>query len=73
MGDLLGRYKDDMSAEYLHTKALWLFRTEGPERKANRALQKALEGNEFVPAYLLVRSSRIFCAVIDLGRIRTSR
>jgi len=50
---LLDQFKDDAMAEWLYTRALLLFRREGPGRKANAALKKALQENKFVPAYLL--------------------
>jgi tetratricopeptide (TPR) repeat protein len=55
LGELLHRYHDDGGAEYLYTNALWLFRSEGAKRKANHALQKAMDENSFVPLYLLGR------------------
>jgi tetratricopeptide (TPR) repeat protein len=43
---------DDAGADWLYTKALWLFRTKA-RAKATRALKEALAANAFVPAYLL--------------------
>jgi hypothetical protein len=43
---------DDGAADWLYTKALWLFRTKA-RAKAARALKAALAANAFVPAYLL--------------------
>jgi tetratricopeptide (TPR) repeat protein len=53
LGKLLNEYKEDASASWLYTRALWTFRQEGAGRKANTALRKALEQNRHVPAYLL--------------------
>lgn len=50
---LLKQYKDDWSASWHYTTALLTFRREGASRKANRQLQKAIEHNGFVPAFLL--------------------
>lgn len=50
---LLDQYKEDASATWLYTRAIWLFRREGPSRKANAALRKALKANPHVPLYLL--------------------
>lgn len=49
---LFQQYKDDGAADWLYTKALWLFRTKA-RAKAMRALKEALAMNGFVPAYLL--------------------
>jgi tetratricopeptide (TPR) repeat protein len=48
---LMDQY-DDAGADWLYTKALWLFRTKA-RAKATRALKEALAANGFVPAYLL--------------------
>jgi tetratricopeptide (TPR) repeat protein len=48
---LMAQY-DDAAADWLYTKALWLFRTKA-RAKATRALKEALAANGFVPAYLL--------------------
>ena len=48
---LMNQY-DDAGADWLYTKALWLFRTKA-RAKATRALKDALAANAFVPAYLL--------------------
>jgi len=53
LGKLLNQYKDDISASWLYTRALWMFRREGISRKATEQLRKALEANPFVPIYLL--------------------
>lgn len=55
LGELLHRYEEDYSAEYLYTNALWLYRREGATSKSKRGLKKALEENRFVPLYLLRR------------------
>ncbi|HEX6293452.1 MAG TPA: hypothetical protein VFZ66_30000 [Herpetosiphonaceae bacterium] len=52
LGELLDRYKEDESAAWLYTRAIWLFRREGPGRKANAALRKAFRQNPHVPLYL---------------------
>src|SRR5439155_12527362 len=52
LGKLLDAYKEEWSANWLYTRALWLFRREGPGRKANAALKKAFEQNPFVPALI---------------------
>jgi tetratricopeptide (TPR) repeat protein len=50
---LIKRYKEDWSAVWQYTQALLAFRRTGATVGANRALQEALEKNEFVPAYLI--------------------
>ncbi|MDI7275397.1 MAG: hypothetical protein QME94_05425 [Anaerolineae bacterium] len=55
LGELLHRYEDDYSAEWLYTNALWLYRREGATPKSRRALKRALRENEHVPLYLLGR------------------
>lgn len=50
---LLDRYPDDGASAWDYDRALWLFRKEGPGRKANQALAKALKANQFVPSFLL--------------------
>ena len=52
---LLNEYKEDGSARWLYTRALMAFRKTGASAKSNRALQKALSANPFVPPYLLGR------------------
>lgn len=54
-GELLREYEDDGSANWLYSRALWLFRREGESDAAEAALREALEQNEHVPAYLLGR------------------
>lgn len=50
---VLKRYKDDASAELTWPAALLEFRQSGNGDKSQRALAKALESNEHVPAYML--------------------
>jgi len=54
-GELLSRYEDDGSAEWLYNHALWLFRREGGSPNAARSIKEALAENKHVPAYLLGR------------------
>jgi tetratricopeptide (TPR) repeat protein len=51
LGQLLDQY-DEGSAEWLYTRALWLYRRDGGSRKATKALKEAFEQNRFVPLYL---------------------
>lgn len=53
--ELLKRYKNDAAATWRYSRALWLFRQEGASKRANSSLRKAIEQNQFVPAYLLGR------------------
>lgn len=53
LGKLLTQYKGDGTADWLYTRALWLFRTEGASAKAHKALRKAVDANPFVPEFLL--------------------
>jgi tetratricopeptide (TPR) repeat protein len=53
LGKLLDQYKDDATAAWLYTRALWLFRKEGATKAAGDALVKAFKQNLFVPLYLL--------------------
>lgn len=50
---LLAEYKDDASAEWLYGRALWAFRRYGASTEADRRLGEAMEGNRFVPFYML--------------------
>jgi len=50
---LLEQYDDDIAATWLYTRALLLYRQEGPGSRANKALQAAKARNRFVPFYLL--------------------
>jgi tetratricopeptide (TPR) repeat protein len=51
LGQLLDQY-DEGSAEWLYTRALWLYRCGGDSRKATKALKGAFKQNPFVPLYL---------------------
>ncbi len=53
LGKLLDQYEDDVTAAWLYTRALWLFRKEGATRSAGALLVKAFKQNLFVPLYLL--------------------
>jgi len=50
---VLDRYKSEISAAWLFSRALCLFRREGKGRKASAALAKAFDANPHVLAYLL--------------------
>ena len=52
LGDLFKLYEDDGAAAWLYSRALWVFRTEGPSIRANKYLKEALKQNRFVPSYL---------------------
>ncbi|MGA9768474.1 MAG: hypothetical protein WBV94_05495 [Blastocatellia bacterium] len=52
LGQLLDQYDEERSAEWLYTRALWLYRRDGDSRKATKALKEAFEQNPFVPLYL---------------------
>jgi tetratricopeptide (TPR) repeat protein len=51
--ELLAQYPDEWSAQWAYTQALQAFRRHGAGRKADHALQRALEVNPHVPLYLL--------------------
>jgi len=51
LGQLLDQF-DEGAAEWLYTRALWLYRREGGGRKATKALKEAFDQNPFVPLYL---------------------
>lgn len=53
LGALLKGYEEEASTEWLYTRALWLFRSEGASPRASRTLQEAFEENRFVPLFLL--------------------
>src|SRR5215210_3441636 len=53
LGALLKEYEEEASAEWLYTRALWLFRSEGASPRASRTLQEAFDENRFVPLFLL--------------------
>ncbi|MFY9194413.1 MAG: tetratricopeptide repeat protein [Methanoculleus sp.] len=52
---LLEEYEGDPMAAFMYSEALWLFRKEGAGSNADAALDEAMEGNPFVPRYLLGR------------------
>jgi len=51
---LLERYEEDISADWMYARALYMFRREGAD-SARSSLKEALETNPFVPNYLLGR------------------
>lgn len=55
LGKLMEQYEDDAAAAWLYNRALRVFRQEGASERANTCLKEALEGNRFIPAYLLGR------------------
>lgn len=55
LGELLEQYEDEASAYWLYTRALFRFRTEGASERAAGELEEAIEGNPYVPLYLLGR------------------
>lgn len=66
---LLKRFPHDGASAWDYDRALWLFRKEGPGRKANQALARALKANQFVPSFLLGQKSipRALPAAIGVG------
>jgi len=50
---LLEQYGDDIAATWPYTRALLLYRQEGPSSRAKKALSEAKTCNRFVPLYLL--------------------
>ena len=50
---LLEQYGDDIAATWPYTRALLLYRQEGPSIRAKKALSEAKTCNRFVPPYLL--------------------
>jgi tetratricopeptide (TPR) repeat protein len=50
---LLEKYGDDIAATWPYTRALLLYRQEGPSIRAKKALSEAKTCNRFVPLYLL--------------------
>ena len=57
LGELLKDYEDEASAHWLYTRALFRFRTEGSSERAITELEEAIEGNPYVPLYLLGRKN----------------
>jgi tetratricopeptide (TPR) repeat protein len=57
LGELLEQYEEEASAYWLYTRALWRFRTEGDSERAAGELEEAIEGNPYVPLYLLGRKN----------------
>jgi tetratricopeptide (TPR) repeat protein len=55
LGKLLKDYKEDGSATWLYTWALWAYRQEGDGPGSRRRLKEALKQNKHVPDYLLGR------------------
>jgi tetratricopeptide (TPR) repeat protein len=55
LGALLDRYGDDTSPEIRFSRALWMFRRQGPGEGADAALAGAVKANPHVPAFLLKR------------------
>jgi tetratricopeptide (TPR) repeat protein len=55
LGDLLGRLRADVSPQIRYSHALWMFRHEGPGRKADALVAEAVKANPHVPDYLLKR------------------
>lgn len=55
LGDLLERFREDASPQIRYSHALWMFRHEGPGRKASALLAEAVASNPHVPAFLLGR------------------
>lgn len=53
LGKLLDEYPGEPTAEWLYTRALWLFRTQGAGSEAEAALNGALSANPFVVGYLV--------------------
>lgn len=53
LGRLLKKYPDEWSADWAYTRVLYTFRKDGAGPKAFAELQKTIEVNPYVPAYLL--------------------
>ena len=68
-GRLLKRYKGDVAAAWVYSEALALFRREGDSKVSRAALERAVETNVHVPAYLLGRNRlpRVLPALIAVG------
>ena len=65
---LFEQYPDEGAADWLYTKALWLYRTKASDT-ATHALDEALDANAFVPTYLLGKKKlpRTAPTMITLG------
>jgi len=50
---LIHQYKNDIACSWTFSRALWIFRKEGPSHNANKTLKKAIKQNPFAPLYLL--------------------
>src|SRR5215210_1502327 len=57
LGELLGQYKEEASAYWLYTRALWRFRMEGATERATTELKEATATNPYVLLYLLGRKN----------------
>lgn len=53
LGELLGQYEEEASADWLYSRALWRFRTAGAGEQARADLKEAISANPYVPLYLL--------------------
>jgi tetratricopeptide (TPR) repeat protein len=53
LGELLEQYEEEASADWLYTRALWRFRTEGAGEQARVDLKEATSANPYVSLYLL--------------------
>ena len=51
--ELLERYRDDPTAWWAYSRALWAFHREGDTPRARKLLRRALKANPHVPKYLL--------------------
>lgn len=68
-GKLLDCYEEDVSATWLYSRALWVFRREGESVEAKRRLREAIKYNRYVPLYLLGRKwlPRLLPQYIGIG------
>jgi tetratricopeptide (TPR) repeat protein len=57
LGELLERYEEDAFAEWVYTRAHWMFRKEGDTEETTETLEEAIETNPYVPLYLLGHKS----------------
>lgn len=66
---LLNQYKNDIACSWTYSRALLLFRKEGPSTKANKILNQALKQNSFVPFYLLGKKKmpRLLPSFVGIG------